>query len=64
MECCDVLNKVIDPVRKTMPPGASWPELIEKCYDNGVHLSATSMYVLYHTIFAFTEVKHCSIYLS
>ena len=43
MECCDVLNKVIDPVRKTMPSGAAWPELIERCYDNGVHLSATSM---------------------
>ncbi|XP_073232045.1 xanthine dehydrogenase/oxidase-like [Porites lutea] len=44
MECCEVLNKVIDPIRKTMPSGAAWPGLIERCYDNGVHLSATSMY--------------------
>ena len=43
MECCDVLNKVIDRIRKTMPSNAAWPELIERCYDNGVHLSATSM---------------------
>lgn len=44
MGCCDILNKVIDPVRKTMPT-ATWPELIAKCYENGVDLSAKYMYV-------------------
>lgn len=42
MGCCDILNKVIDPVRKTMPT-ATWPELIAKCYENGVDLSAKYM---------------------
>ena len=42
MGCCDILNKVIDPVRKTMPT-ATWPELIAKCYENGLDLSAKYM---------------------
>nr|XP_058949586.1 xanthine dehydrogenase/oxidase-like isoform X1 [Pocillopora verrucosa] len=41
--CCDILNKVIDPVRKTMP-SASWAEIIAKCFANGADLSAKYRY--------------------
>ncbi|XP_074617346.1 xanthine dehydrogenase/oxidase-like [Acropora palmata] len=40
--CCAILNKVIDPIRETMP-SASWPELIAKCYSEQVDLSAKFM---------------------
>lgn len=43
--CCAILNKVIDPIRKTMP-SAPWPELIAKCYSEQVDLSAKFMYVI------------------
>ena len=43
--CCAILNKVIDPIRETMP-SASWPELIAKCYSEQVDLSAKFMYVI------------------
>ncbi|XP_068702018.1 xanthine dehydrogenase/oxidase-like [Montipora foliosa] len=42
MGCCEILNKVIDPVRQTMPT-ATWPELIAKCYSEGLDLSAKFM---------------------
>ena len=44
MGCCEILNKVIDPVRQTMPT-ATWPELIAKCYSEGLDLSAKFMCV-------------------
>lgn len=42
--CCDMLNKVIDPIRAKMP-SASWPDLIAECYNSGVDLSAKYMCV-------------------
>ncbi|KAJ7381038.1 hypothetical protein OS493_004634 [Desmophyllum pertusum] len=44
MGCCDILNKVIDPVRQTMP-SASWADLITKCYSSGVDLSAKYRFI-------------------
>ena len=40
--CCDMLNKVIDPIRAKMP-SASWADLIAECYNSGVDLSAKYM---------------------
>lgn len=42
MGCCDMLNKVIDPIRAKMP-SASWADLIAECYNSGVDLSAKYM---------------------
>lgn len=38
-----MLNKVIDPIRQAMPSGSSWADIITKCYNSGVDLSAKFM---------------------
>ncbi|XP_028411467.1 xanthine dehydrogenase/oxidase-like [Dendronephthya gigantea] len=42
IHCCNMLKERISPVAKDMPQ-ATWPEIIDKCYEEGVDLSAKYM---------------------
>jgi hypothetical protein len=55
MNACKTLNSRIGPIRDGMP-GASWSDVIEKCYGLGVDLSAhgwysPDLYVINVTVF-------------
>ncbi|XP_028415709.1 xanthine dehydrogenase-like [Dendronephthya gigantea] len=41
--CCSALKKRIEPVAKDMPNSSTWVEIIEKCFEVGVDLSAKHM---------------------
>ena len=44
IECCKKLNDRIEPVKKKMK-SPTWLQVIQKCYDEGVDLSAKYMWV-------------------
>ncbi|XP_060523086.1 xanthine dehydrogenase-like isoform X2 [Cylas formicarius] len=44
MKACDILLERMEPIKKKMA-AASWEEIVEKCYEEMVHLSASSMVV-------------------
>ena len=50
MGCCDILNKVIDPIRQKMSSGSSWADIIAKCYASGVDLSAKYRQVYFDSV--------------
>jgi CO/xanthine dehydrogenase Mo-binding subunit len=38
IQCCTILNQRLDPIRKQMPSGYSWADLIAKAFSLGVDL--------------------------
>lgn len=48
LRACDTLLERIKPFRDKMSPGASWEDVIARCYSENIFLCATAEYVILH----------------